>query len=42
MKPTIVRRITRADAETIRTLDDLGVATGVDEFSGAMTLRLCC
>src|SRR5438477_68981 len=27
LKPTIVRRITRADADTIRTLGELGVAT---------------
>jgi 4-hydroxy-4-methyl-2-oxoglutarate aldolase len=33
MKPTIVRRIQRADAETIRTLGELGVAT-VHEAQG--------
>src|ERR1044071_9378852 len=33
MKPTIVRTITRADADAIRTLGDLGVAT-VHEAQG--------
>ena len=27
MKPTVVRKVTRADAETVKTLGDLGVAT---------------
>src|SRR5215470_16772886 len=27
MKPTIVRRVTRADADTVKTLGELGVAT---------------
>ena len=41
MKPTIVRTIRRADAETIRTLGELGVAT-IHEAQGRVGLMRPC